>query len=223
MKSHFQDERPREKLYEHGGGVLSNTELIAILLSSGNKLLGVLELARILLLHYDGDISLFARSSIEDLMRFKGIGLAKASILVGAFELSLRLSSPSALDKCKVGDSSSAYSLFRPKMAYLNVESFWVAFLNQKNVVIKLTQLSKGGFRSTVADIRLLLKKALLHNAASFIVAHNHPSGCVVPSNLDKKVTKSISEGARTLDIKFWDHIIVASDNFFSFADEGLL
>lgn len=215
-----QQDRPREKLLERGKEALTDSELLGILLGSGNSEKNAVELSREILSYCQDDVSRLARLSIEDLCQFKGIGPAKAINIVAALELSKRRK---ADEKIVVSSSETAFNCFKPYLYDKDVEEFWVLLLNRANKVLKLERISVGGVSGTVVDPKVLFRIALQNYASGIILAHNHPSGNLSPSTEDKNITKKIREGAQLLEINLLDHIIVSNEKYFSFADEGII
>ncbi len=217
------DDRPREKMLLKGVNTLSDAELIAILIRSGSREESAVDLAKRILNTNQNNLNQLAKLSLADLQKFKGIGKAKAISIVAALELGKRRRLEQALEIPQVSDSRTVYELLHPLMSDLQHEEFWVLYLNQSNKVIDRWLAGKGGITSTLVDVRLVLKKALEVGAVSFILSHNHPSGKREPSAQDRELTERMQEAARTLDIKVLDHIIIADQKYFSFADEGLI
>jgi DNA repair protein RadC len=222
IKSLSEEDRPREKLLEKGASVLSNSELLAILLGSGNRKQTAVELAQDMLFAYENSIDKISRQDINSLTKFKGVGQAKAISIVAAFELCRRRQKEEN-NITKIASSKDAFKLLSPLLSDLNVESFYVIYLNRGNRIISVKQISKGGISGTVVDIKLIIKAAILQDAQAIILAHNHPSGNLTPSSQDKNITKKISDAAKYFEITILDHIIVAKDDYLSFADEMLL
>jgi len=223
IKSWALDDRPREKLISKGKTALSNAELIAILIGSGNRNESAVGLSKRILQSVDNNINELAKLSAEQLMTFKGIGEAKAIAIITALELGKRRQLELALEKPKITSSKDVFSLMQPIIGDLAHEEFWVLFLNNSNKVLAKSQVSKGGLTATIVDVRLLFKRALELASVGMIVCHNHPSGKLQPSNSDIQLTKKIKEAGLTLDIKLLDHLIVTEKAYFSFADEGIL
>ncbi len=223
IKSWANDDRPREKMMLKGSNSLSDAELIAILIGSGNREESAVALAKRILQSVDNNINSLAQLSLEELMHFKGIGEAKAISILTALELGKRRRLEAALLIPKISSSKTVYDIMQPLLGDLQHEEFWVLFLNNANKLTNKMQLSKGGMLGTVVDIRLILKKALAYNAVGLILVHNHPSGNTKPSEEDKNITAKVNKAAELLDLKVLDHLIVTGNNYFSFADEGLL
>lgn len=223
IKSWALDDRPREKLIAKGKSVLSDAELIAILIGSGNREESAVDLAKRILKSVDGNLNALAKLSIEQLMTFKGIGEAKAISIITALELGKRRQFEVNLEKPKITSSKDAFNVMNPIIGDLTHEEFWVLFLNNSNKVLEKHQISKGGLTATVVDVRLLFKRALELASVAIIVCHNHPSGKLQPSVADKDLTRKIKLAGVTLDIKLLDHLIITEKAYFSFADEGLV
>ena len=223
IKNWAQDDRPREKLLQKGRGSLSDAELLAILIGSGSRNETAVDLCKKILARSEFSLNELGKLSVGQLMEFKGIGTAKAVTIVAALELGRRRRTEDALEKKKISSSSSVFELMQPIIGELPHEEFWIIYLNNSNKVIDRFQLSKGGITGTLVDVRLALKKALELGATSIILAHNHPSGALHPSNADKQLTQKLKTAGESLDIKILDHLIVTEKSYFSFADEGLL
>lgn len=223
IKSWKQDDRPREKLRQKGRSSLSDAELLAIILGSGSARESAVSLAKKILAAADNNLAALGRLSLTKLMSFHGVGEAKAVSIAATLELGRRRGLTESPYRYRVSNSASAYQFLQPVLAELPHEEFWVLYLNNSNRVIKHEQLSKGGITGTLVDIRLALKIALEVNATALILAHNHPSGTLAPSEADKQLTVKFENAARSLDIKLLDHLIVTEKEYFSFADEGLL
>lgn len=223
IKSWALDDRPREKLLAKGKNALSDAELIAILIGSGNRNESAVALSKRILQSVDGIINALAKLSVEKLIEFKGIGEAKAISIITALELGKRRQLENALEKPKITSSKAVFNVMQPIIGDLPHEEFWVLFLNNSNKVLAKSQISKGGLTATIVDVRLLFKRALELASVGIIVCHNHPSGKLQPSNADKQITQKIKNGGVTLDIKLLDHLIVTEKDYFSFADEGVL
>lgn len=215
------DDRPREKLMMKGATALSDAELLAILIGSGNTEETAVELCRRILNDNHNNLNELARLSISDLERYKGIGEAKAITLISALEIGKRRRSQEVLERQKITESRDLFELFGPIMEDLNHEEFWIVFLNGANKVMETTNLTKGGMRQTVVDVPILLRLALEKSAHAVAVAHNHPSGESNPSREDLSITQKIKNGCEAIGVRFLDHIIIAGRSYYSFADEG--
>ncbi len=223
IKNWSEADRPREKLLKKGSNVLTDSELLAILLGSGSRSESAVGLAKRVLHSVDNSLNVLGKLSVENLKSFKGIGEAKAVTIAAALELGKRRKLQQTPDQERISSSSAAYQYFEPILGELPHEEFWVLYLNNSNKVLKPFQVSKGGITGTLVDVRIVLKQALELGAISIILAHNHPSGSLKPSNSDIKLTKKLKTACQSLDIKILDHIIVTEKAYFSFADESLL
>jgi DNA repair protein RadC len=223
IKNWSEADRPREKLVSKGCHGLSDSELLAILLGTGSKSESAVDLAKRILLSVDNNLNVLGKLSVKNLQNFKGIGEAKAVTIAAALELGKRRSSQENPDKARISSSTSAYNFLHPIIGELPHEEFWVLYLNNSNKVLKPFQASKGGITGTLVDVRIVLRQALELGATSIILAHNHPSGTLKPSESDKKLTQKLKTACQSLDIKILDHIIVTEKAYFSFADQGLI
>lgn len=217
------DDRPREKLIAKGHHSLSDSELIAILIGSGNKQESAVALSKRILASVDNNLNELAKIPIEQLTTFKGIGEAKAIAIITAITLGKRLQIEQALVKPILASSKSVYKIMQPKIGNLQHEEFWVLFLNNSNRVINMMQLSKGGLTGTTVDLRILFKKAMELLSVAIIICHNHPSGKLIVSDADKNLTHKIKKASEMFDIKLLDHIIITEKSYLSFVDEGIL
>jgi DNA repair protein RadC len=223
IKSWALDDRPREKLVAKGKSALSDAELIAVLIGSGNREESAVGLSKRILKSINGNINELAKLSVEKLTQFKGIGAAKALSIITALELGKRRQLEVALEKPKITSSKDVADAMQPIIGDLEHEEFWVLFLNNSNKVVAKSQISKGGLTATIVDIRLVFKRALELASVAIVVCHNHPSGKLQPSTADAQLTQKIKEAGVTLDIKLLDHLIITEKAYFSFADEGIL
>jgi len=223
IKNWSQDDQPREKLLYKGKTTLSDAELVAILIGSGNRAENAVALSQRILLAANNSLSELGKLSVKQLMAFKGIGEAKAITIAAAMELGRRRRGEAALEKKKIVSSASVFELMQPIIGELSHEEFWIIYLNNANKVIQKKQLSKGSITGTLVDVRLALKTALELSATGIILVHNHPSGTLNPSKADKKLTTKMKTAAESLDIKVLDHLIITEKAYFSFADETLL
>lgn len=217
------EDRPREKMVSRGISSLTDAELIAILISSGNSKESAVELSRRILDSTQNNLHELGKLNCDELKRFRGIGEAKAVTLLAAMELGRRRNQSEALDNLQIKGSRDAADFLRPLIGDLSHEEFWVLFLNRRNKVIGKQKLSQGGMTGTVIDVRLVLKSALEKHATSLIFCHNHPSGNLDPSDADKRITRQLKEASAWMDIPVIDHLIVTQAGYFSFADEGML
>ena len=223
IKNWSDDDKPREKLVQKGRSVLSDAELIAILIGSGSRSESAVELSKRILASVDNNLNELGRLSIKQLMAFKGIGEAKAVTIAAALEIGRRRRGEDSLKIDKIGSSLDVYHLLQPLLGELEHEEFWILFLNNANKVLHKAQLSKGGITGTLVDVRLVMKQALELGAVAIILAHNHPSGTLKPSTADKQITQKIKLACETLDIKVLDHLIITQKSYYSFADDKIL
>lgn len=217
------DDRPREKLLSKSPRALSNSELLAILLHHGTREKNAVELARELLLLAGNDLNELARLPVKDLVKVKGVGQAKAIAIAAALELGRRRQAGSSLKKTRIQNSRHVAHYLQNLLKDHPREVFAVMFLNRANKINHFEILSEGGITGTVADPRIILKRALEEDAVSIVLCHNHPSGNLTPSNADDALTTKIKEAARFFDIRVLDHIIVSNEGYYSFADQGRL
>jgi DNA repair protein RadC len=223
IKNWSPEDRPREKLLLKGTAVLSDAELIAILLGSGTPALSAVELAKNILQTVDNNLHQLARLSAKDLMKIKGIGEAKAIAVIAALELGRRRRDLEAEKRIKIVSSKEAFELLVPHFLDIPYETFWIVLMNRANQVIKQQQVSHGGLSGTVADPKIIFKIAIEALACGIILAHNHPSGNLTASQSDIALTKKLKEAGKLLEIQVLDHLIVGGQKYFSFADEGML
>jgi len=223
IKNWAPDDRPREKLLNKGAESLSDSELLAILISTGSKDRSAVELARDVLQLGKNNLNELGKLGVSELIKIKGIGEAKAITLAAALELGRRRQSSASLSKSVVKSSNDIAQYLQAHLKDYQFEVFAVLFLNKASKVNHFEIVSKGGITGTVADPRVILRRAIEEDATSIVLCHNHPSGSLRPSQADEDLTIKIKEAAKYFDIKVMDHIIVSEDGFFSFADEGLL
>lgn len=222
IKSWCKEDRPREKMVEKGAFALSNVELLAILLSSGNKNESAVDLARRILNDCDNQLQKLSKQTIKSLSKYKGVGVAKAVTLMAAMELGNRRISEQVQRK-KIKNVEDAYKLVYQFLNNLPYEEFWTIFLDSSNSVISTKKISDGGVAFTAVDPKKIFKMAIDELAVSIIICHNHPSGSIKPSPEDKKLTHRIFEISKVVDVKLLDHIIVGNEQFYSFSDHGEL
>ena len=223
IKNWLADDRPREKMHAKGAAALSNSELLAILINNGNKEKSALEIAKDVLALGQNNLDELGKLTLKNLQKIKGIGEAKAITITAALELGRRRHSSDFLTKNVVRSSGEIASYLKVVLKDYPHEVFAVLFLNRANKIISFQIISTGGLTGTVADPRVILKKAIEEEATSIVLSHNHPSGSLKPSRADEELTQKIRLAATYLDIKVVDHIIVSDEGYFSFADEGLL
>jgi len=217
------EDRPREKLIIKGAASLSDAELLGILISSGTKEKSAVDLGRELLSSAGNNLNYLGKLSVSDLKKIHGIGAAKAVTIIAALELGKRRKLAEALHSQKINNSKDIAAIFQPLLGDLPHEEFWILFLNKSNKVISKMKLSQGGVSGTVTDIRIIMKRAIEHLASGIIVCHNHPSGNLNPSESDIQITDKIKESGNLLNIQLCDHLIISDNNYYSFADNGLL
>lgn len=222
IKQWAADDRPREKLLVKGPEALSNSELIGILIGSGTSKKSAVDVAKELLTRSKDDINELAKFTLKELMKTSGIGEARAVTIAAALELGRRRKAVETRKK-SVKTSADIAHFFMAQLQDKLHEVFAVAYLNRANKINHLEVISEGGITGTVADPRIILKKALEHNAVNIVLCHNHPSGNLKPSRADELLTKKIKEAALLLDMCVIDHIIVSENGYYSFADEGIL
>ncbi len=224
IKAWSEDDRPREKLLQKGASVLSDAELISILIGSGTRNESAVGLSRRVMQKADNDLNILARLTPTELSNsIKGIGYAKAVTITAAMELSRRRRKVTQSEQDVIKESSDVYNIFLPDLGDLSYEEFWILLLNHANKVVAKVKIASGGVHQTIVDVKLLFKYALDHLATGIILCHNHPSGNLFPSAADKLLTNKIVDGAKFLDIRILDHVIIGKDEYFSFADEHLL
>ncbi|MEZ5104906.1 MAG: DNA repair protein RadC [Draconibacterium sp.] len=217
------EDRPREKLVAHGSRSLSDAELIAILIGSGNLEETAVELSRRILASANNSLNELGRKNVDTLKTFKGIGEAKAITIVAALELGRRRKDAEVFNKNKITGSKDAADFFQPLLDDLNHEEFWIMLLDRGNKILDTFMISQGGISGTVIDVRIILKTAIEKLASAIILCHNHPSGTMQASDADLKITNKIRDAAKLMDISVLDHIIIGQNRYLSFADEGIL
>ena len=224
IKQWAEEDRPREKLLLKGVSSLSDSELVAILIGSGNNKESAVELSKRILQNSNNDLNLLARLGVSDLVNnFKGVGNAKAITIIAALEIGRRRKTSERSERRTISSSRIAYEEFIPMLADLNHEETWVILTDRSNKIVSTFQVSSGGISGTVVDIRLILREALNKYASGIFLGHNHPSENCRPSPQDQQITKKLKEAARYMDIVLLDHIIVCGSKYFSFADEGII
>jgi len=223
IKSWAEEDRPREKLLLKGKHVLSDAELIAILIGSGNAEESAVDLSKRILSGLENNLNELGKQSVHDLTKFKGIGEAKALSIVAAMELGRRRKPEDKIKREQIITSKDAADIFQPLLGDNAHEEFWILFLNRANIVTGKSAISSGGMSGTVVDPKMIFKAALDAKAVGIILCHNHPSGNVKPSQQDIDLTKKLVAAGKLMEISVLDHIIVAQSSFYSFADEGLM
>ncbi|MEO5673501.1 MAG: DNA repair protein RadC [Chitinophagales bacterium] len=225
IKSWAEEDRPREKLMQKGKQSLSESELIAILVRTGTEKNDALQVSKELLNKVKNDLNELSKLSVKDMLGLsvKGIGETKAITIVAALELGRRRQSSEVKEKEKFTSSRDIFETIYPMLADKQHEEFWILLLNRANKLIEKIQISTGGLTGTVADVRMIFEHAIKSKATSVILSHNHPSGNLSPSQTDIDLTKKMVKGGETLDIKVLDHIIIGDNQYYSFADEGMI
>ncbi|MEO8236120.1 MAG: DNA repair protein RadC [Flavobacterium sp.] len=222
IKNWSEDDQPREKLMLKGKHVLSDAELVAILIGSGSRSESAVQLSQRILSSVDNNLNALGKLSIKQLTEFKGIGEAKAISIVAATELGRRRRAEETVELKKINSSKAVFDIMQPIIGELIHEEFWVLFLNNSNKVIYKSQISKGGITGTVVDVRMVFKMALEQNAVAIILSHNHPSGKLEASDADKTLTKQLKLAGQQLTIPVLDHIIITENGYLSFRDEDI-
>lgn len=223
ITSWAEEDRPREKLLNRGKQHLSDAELIAILLGSGSREETAVSLAQKILKMQENNLNELGKCSLTELMKFKGIGEAKAITIVAAMELGRRRQLSDIKERPQIKSSRDAFNLIAPMLMDLQHEEFWILMMNRSNRVVSRECISTGGVSGTVVDAKIVFRKALEVLASSIILCHNHPSGNLKPSQADIDLTKKLKRAGSNLDISVLDHLIVSERGFYSFADEGLM
>ncbi|MEL6866368.1 MAG: DNA repair protein RadC [Bacteroidota bacterium] len=223
IKAWAEEDRPREKLQQKGHQLLSDAELLAILLRTGSRKETAVDLAKRLLRAVDHDLRELGRQRPLDLIQFKGMGMAKAITVIAALELGRRRQLAEVRDRPQVKSSKEAYLLLAPILSDLDHEEFWILLLDRSSRLIGRERISMGGVSGTVVDARLIFRRAVEGLASSVILCHNHPSGSLKPSGADVQITRKIKKAGVHLDILVCDHLIISERGYFSFADEGMI
>jgi DNA repair protein RadC len=218
------DERPVEKLVSKGADALTNAELLTILINTGTRNRSALEIAKDLLEKGNQSLLELSKLSLADIKKIKGIGEKKAVTIIAALEIGKRRQLSQALERPRIKNSKSSYDILVTYFLDSVVEQFYVMYLSNNNAVMSVEKMSEGGMTSTMVDARIIFKRSLeLNNVTKIVLAHNHPSGNLTPSQADKLLTQRIKESGKLLDIELLDHVIIGHNQFYSFADEGLL
>ncbi|RXR34729.1 DNA repair protein RadC [Flavobacterium piscinae] len=223
IKYWAEDDKPREKLMLKGKSALSDAELLAIIIGSGNRNESAVDLSKRILAQVQNNLNILGKLSLKQLTEFKGIGKAKAISIIAATELGRRRRLEEVQELVKINSSRVIFDVMQPIIGELPHEEFWVLYLNNANKIIHKAQLSKGGITGTVVDVRLVLKMALEHNALSIVLSHNHPSGKLLASDSDIELTQKVKLAAKQLDMHLLDHVIITENGYYSFADQGIL
>ena len=217
-----QEDRPREKMASAGTEALTNAELLAILIGSGSTKETAVDLMKKILADCNNNLNTLGKMTIRDLCRYNGIGLAKAITILAACELGKRRQAETPEERPDLGTATRIYNHMHPVMQDLDVEEFWALLMNQHYRLIKKVRISHGGITETAVDIRVVMKEAVLANCTILAVCHNHPSGNLTPSHVDKELTKSIKRACEVMNIYFLDHVIVTDGQYYSFHEQGL-
>jgi DNA repair protein RadC len=223
IKQWAKDDRPREKLLLKGAETLSDSELLAILIGNGTRSKTAIDLAKEILVLGKNNLPELGKLTVKELMKIKGIGEAKAITIVAALEIGRRRQAMNYREKAIMTSSNDVANYLQSLLKDYRHEVFAVLFLNRANKINHFQIVSEGGITGTVADPRIILKKALEEDAVSMILCHNHPSGSLKPSSADVELTRKIKEAAKFFDIKVMDHLIVSDAGYYSFSDEGIL
>ena len=217
------EDRPREKMMQKGAEALSDAELLAILIGSGNTEESAVALMQRVLAACNNDLSQLGKWEVRDFSRFKGFGPAKSITIMAALELGKRRKLQERSERTTIRSSADIYELFHPLLCDLPTEEFWVLLLNQAAKFIDKVRISRGGIDQTTADVRTILREALLQRAVQIVLIHNHPSGNPSPSHADRSLTELVRKAAQTMNIRLTDHIIVTDGKYYSFNDEGII
>ena len=217
------DDQPREKLRDKGAEALSNAELLAILVGSGTPGVSAVELMQQILSDCNNNLNTLGKKSIRELMTYKGVGEAKAITILAACELGKRRQMESAEERPELSTATRIYNYMHPVMQDLDVEEFWVLYLNQAHRLIKKVRIAHGGISEVSVDVRIIIREAVLSNATIVVACHNHPSGSIRPSQQDNALTLQLKEACRLMRLHFMDHVIVADGQYFSYHEEGKL
>ena len=217
------EDRPREKLMEKGRHVLTEAELIAILIGSGSRDETAVELSKRILASVGNNLNDLGKLGVGELVKFKGIGEAKAISVMAAMELGRRRKETEVVKRDKISVSKDVYDIMQPVLLDLPHEEFWLLILNRANLVIKKELISRGGVSGTVVDTKIIFKAAIENYACSIVICHNHPSGNLKPSEADIRITKNIKDAGKLMEIPLLDHLIITENGFYSFLDEGMM
>lgn len=217
------EDRPREKMLSKGVSSLTDTDLIAILLRTGTQSQSAVELSKTIYQSAGNNLNQLGKLFLEDFTAIHGVGTTKAVTLMAALELGRRRNQANVLMRDRISSSKDVFTLMSPVIGDLPHEEFWILLLNRKNSIIETRKISQGGIAATVIDVKVIMREAIIRYSSSLIICHNHPSGNLVPSKSDEQITKKVKEAAAFMEISLLDHIIIGDNDYFSFADEGLL
>lgn len=218
-----EEDRPREKMMQKGANALSEAELLGLLIGSGNKEDSAVALMQKVLAKCGNNLNTLSKWELHDFTAFKGLGTAKSLTIMAALELGKRRAMQIPEERLIIKESTDIYNILHPILCDLPHEEFWVLMMNQASKVIGKVRVSLGGIDHTGVDVRNIMREAVLHHATQIAVAHNHPSGNIMPSKADKQLTNRILKAAETLDIRLTDHLIIIDGLFYSFHDQGLI
>lgn len=221
LKNLVEQDRPREKMLTYGNAALTDAELLALLIGSGTVEANAVVLAEQILHSVNGNLSELGRRSVKDLMKFKGIGEAKAITIAAALEVGRRRQFSDVMKRENITTAVDVYRLMLPTLIDLPHEEFWVVLLNQARHVIGQQRISSGGVAGVVVDAKMVFRAAIDALASNVILVHNHPSGQLIPSKQDIDLTKKLREGGKLLDILITDHIIIAHSGYYSFVEDN--
>lgn len=223
IKQWAEEDRPREKMIQKGAEALSDAELLAILIGSGNTEESAVSLMQRVLASCGNDLNQLGKWEVHDFSHFKGFGPAKSITIMAALELGKRRKLQERPERATIFSSKDIYELFHPLLCDLAYEEFWVLLLNQASRVIDKTRISRGGIDQTTADVRSILREALIQRATQIALIHNHPSGNPRPSTEDQRLTQLVQKGAQTMNIRLIDHVVISDGKYFSFNDEEMI
>ncbi len=218
-----EEDRPREKLLLRGKNSLTDAELIAILIGSGNNEQSAVDLSQVILSHFGNNLNELAKATVNDLIKFKGIGEAKAVSIVSALELGRRRKESHSLEKPVIESARECYEYFKPYLLDIPHEEFWILLLDRAHRIIKPVQISKGGVGGTFVDVQIILKAAIEHLATFILMVHNHPSGALKASDADIAITRKVKQAAKLIDITLDEHLIFTNEGYYSMAEKGLI
>jgi DNA repair protein RadC len=216
-----EEDRPREKLIRLGCEALSNAELLAILIGSGSTKESAVDLMKRVLDDCNNNLNTLGKKSINELMRYNGVGEAKAVTILAACELGKRRQMQEAEKRTDLGSATAIYEYMHPRMQDLDVEEAWILLMNQNYKLIKSARISHGGISETAVDVRIIMKEALLCNATILALCHNHPSNNATPSGEDDRLTQRIKKACDIMRVYFLDHIIITDGKYYSYRENG--
>ena len=218
-----EEDRPREKMERLGAEALSDAELLAILVGSGSTKEDAVSLMKRILSDCNNNLNTLGKLTIRDLCQYNGIGPAKAITIMAACELGKRRQLEKAEERPELSTATRIYNHMHPVMQDMDVEEFWVLYLNQAHRLIKKTRISHGGISEVSVDVRIIIREAVLSNATIIVACHNHPSGSIRPSRQDDALTQQLKRACDVMRLYLMDHVIVADGQYFSYHEEGKL